>query len=264
MNSKTIPGSEFFKSDAALAARLSLTTREAVYLRVNGSLKATHEKHDGRFFATKDLDTIAARSPITSGEREKLFVDRALSELRLADRDRTGPFGRTRLQLRAVKPREGTLEGVVVLMANVPAVGKFIAVGRDGQVTDDPGKATARLPVWTDTESLDTLLSAVREAGGLVASGVDHRGGFGARLGHCFNFRRAGDTVLADIQALNASPHRAVVMEMAAKSPGLAGLSADADVDFQVEAGRAFIRFRRVRSIDFVDSGAVTRGLFTD
>ena len=262
MKNTSIPGSEFFADDKALAARLGLSVREAVFLTVTGSLKTTHEKHDGRFFSTKDLDAIQARSPITAGERQQLFASRMLSDLRCADRDRSGPGGRLRLQLRAVRPREGILEGVVALKAGVQAVGKYVTIDRDGKITDDPGRATGRLPVWTDRESLNSLVSCAREAGGKIIAGTDHSGNFGGRLGHVEGFRLVDDAVLCDVHLLKSARNRGLVLESAEKTPSLIALSADGDADFEVRSGRAYLRFRSLGSIDLVDRGAATRGLF--
>lgn len=253
---------EFFGDDAALARRLHLSTREVGFLTRTGQLRPSDTRHDGRFFRSEDLDRVQAQSPITEGERQQLYASRMLSDLRRQERDRTGPAGKTRLQLRAVRPSEGTLEGCTVMRAGVQAVGKFIAVDRDGKVTDDPSRAAARLPVWTDAESLRTLVCCARDAGGQVAAGTDHRGDFSGRLGHVCGFRVVGDAVLADLHLLRSSRNRGVVLEVASATPDLIALSAAGDADFEIRAGRAYLRFRSLTGVDVVDQGAATHGLF--
>jgi hypothetical protein len=255
-------GTEFFTSDAALAARLGLSVRESLFLIRTGQLRPFNTRHDGTFYETSALDAIQAHSPISAGERSQLFASRLLSDMRRQEQDRSGPGGKLRLQLRAIRPTTGVLEGVTALKANVACAGKFVAVDRDGKITDDPGKAVSRLPVWTDNESLRSLVSCAREAGGTVRSGTDHRGDFGGRLGHVAAFRLVDDAVLVDLHLLRSSRNRAIVLETASASPELISLSADGDADFEIRNGRAYLRFKTLASIDVVDQGAATMGLF--
>ena len=153
----------------------------------------------------------------------------------------------------------------MALKANVQAVGKYVGIDKAGQVTSDPSAAVGRLPVFTDHESLRTLVSCARAAGGQVRVGSDHRGDFGGRLGHADGFRLIDDTVVVDLHFLKSARDRNAVLEVATKTPALIALSADGDATFTIRDGRAFLRFATLGSVDLVSEGACTPGgLFSD
>lgn len=262
MKSKIPEGTEFFPDDSSLARRLGLSVRESTFLCISGQLKEAGAKHDGRYFRTEDLDRIQTATPITQGERQQLYASRILADFRRQERDWSGPGGPVKLQLKAIRKAEGVLSDVVAMQSGIQATGRYAFVDRDGRITEDPARATGKLAIWTDSASLDSLLCAARAAGGTVRSATDHRTDFSGRLGHADNFHRSGDKVLCDVHLLQASPHRKLVLEAAASTPGLLALSAAGDATFALRDGRAYLRFESLSSLDLVGEGAVTRSLF--
>jgi len=164
-----------------------------------------------------------------------------------------------------VDEKAGLISGATVAKSGVPAIGKFVFLKRDGTLTADAeaDDVVEKLQVVTDDKTLDTLLAAIKDAGGRLKVRVDHDDSIGARVGYAEHFRRDGDRVSCDISAFDASPHRALVLETAKKDGANVGLSCDLTPTFEVIGGRAVMRVKAIKAVDIVDRGAITPdGLF--
>jgi hypothetical protein len=170
-----------------------------------------------------------------------------------------------KLQLAAgrVDSANGVIYDVTLAKSGVIALGKFIFVDGDGNVTKDPAKARRRLPVYTDDQTLETLMGAFQDAGTRIRTRVNHDDSIEARAGHTQNFRREGDRVIGDLYLLTNFPARDIVLEVAEKTPDLMGMSIDLVPTFEIKGDRAFMRVQELLAVDIVDEGAITpAGMF--
>jgi len=194
-------------------------------------------------------------------DRAALRIDQMLAAIEALDRRPAGG----RLRLRAVRSDAGLLQGVCVLTAGVQTIGKFVFVDANGQITKDPTAARKKLPVWTDAESLTSLLAAVREAGGKLRVRSDHDDTIAARAGTAENFQREGDKVTCDIELNDSYRDRDIVLEVATKTPDLLGCSISFTPVFEIKADRALMRIATIEAVDLVDEPAANpSGLFPD
>jgi hypothetical protein len=167
----------------------------------------------------------------------------------------------------AIDATKGTITGATVAQAGVKALGKFIFLDKSGKLTRDEDEATEKLPVYTDEETLDTLMAATSENGGVFKIRSDHDDSLDARAGYAVNFRRDGNRVAADLKLNDSYRDRDIVLETAAKTPRLIGLSIDMVPSFEItgkgEERRAMMRIDRLIAVDIVDQGAITHdGIF--
>ena len=165
----------------------------------------------------------------------------------------------------------GVLKGVTVAKAGVPAIGKFVMIDENGDRTNDPERARKRLPIVTDSSTLDTLLAAAEAGGGVFKVRSDHDDSLTARAGYASNFRRVtttidgqvDDVVVCDLSINNSYRDRAVVFEVATETPQLIGLSIEHTPDLVLLNDRALLRVKELAAVDIVDQGAITpSGLF--
>lgn len=170
---------------------------------------------------------------------------------------------RLRLAASTVDFKTGIISGATVAKAGVPAIGKFIYEMADGALSVNPEGARRKLSIATDAKTLSTLMAAIEAAGGKLKVRVDHNDEIGARVGYATTFRQEADRVICDIQVYDSSPHRALVLETAAKDAANVGLSIDFNPSFEVIDGVAYMRAESIRAVDVVDAGAITPdGLF--
>ena len=105
-----------------------------------------------------------------------------------------------------------------------------------------------------------TTLEQVRDCAATYKGGVkvkvDHSGGAGDIAGFLTGFRVEGQKLLADLQLLAASPHRAYVLELASKIPDTFGLSINFSGVPEVRDGKRFARCAEIYSVDLVDEPA--------
>ncbi|MBS0328229.1 MAG: hypothetical protein JSR30_00120 [Proteobacteria bacterium] len=162
-----------------------------------------------------------------------------------------------------VDSASGILRGVTVAKSGVQAQGHFVLVDKGGKLTKDPKQAVNKLPVFTDEETLTTLMAAVTAAGGRVKSRSDHDDNLNKRAGSAVRFVRDGDRVACDLQLLQSYKDRAIVLETAKETPELIGCSIDFKPRYEVIDGKAFIRVQELYAVDIVDEGAITpQGMF--
>jgi len=185
-------------------------------------------------------------------------VDDLLSRLDALGRSLVG----TRLRLSAVDTRAGVLRGVVVMQAGVALTGKTIFVDENGLPTKDPKAARRRLQVFSDRQTLKTLLAACQDAGNKLRVRVDHDDSVQSRAGFATGFRLDGDVVRADVTLFDAFEGRDLVLETAEKTPSLMGMSVDIVPTFEIADGKAFLRIQEISACDLVDEGAGTPGGF--
>jgi hypothetical protein len=152
----------------------------------------------------------------------------------------------------------GRILGATVAKAGVRALGKFVFLDAQGERTLDPEKAARKVPVFTDEETLKTLMTAAVKEGGRVKCREDHDDSVGARAGLAETFTRDGDRVTVDLSIFEAYRNRAIFLETAQKTPEAIGLSMDIDPTYEIRGDRAFMRVRQLFAVDIVDAGAVT------
>jgi hypothetical protein len=170
---------------------------------------------------------------------------------------------RMRLAAESVDRVGRILRGCTVAQAGVEATGKFVMIDAEGRVTRDEARSVRELPVWTDEETLRTLLAASTERPRFKVR-EDHDDSVGARAGYAASFRAAGtDRVVADVKVYENYRNRELFLETVAETPDQIGLSIDFLPSFEIKGDRAFMRIDRLDAVDIVDEGAIThRGLF--
>ena len=162
-----------------------------------------------------------------------------------------------------VDAASGVIYEVTIAKAGVPAVGKFVFVDANGQIVKDPTKAVRKLPVWTDAETLRTLMGAFQDIWGRAKSRVDHNDAIEARAGWTENPRQVDDRVVGDLHLFESFAARDIVLEAAVKTPDMIGMSIDFLPTFEIRGDRAFMRISEIGAVDIVDEGAITpAGMF--
>lgn len=159
-----------------------------------------------------------------------------------------------------VDASNGIIRGATVMKAGVQATGKFVMIDKSGAITKDPEQSVGKLPIYTDAESLNSLMGASQDAKGRVKSRSDHNGDLSARAGYTTNFRMGDGRVVADIYLNKAYRDRDTVLETADKTPELIGCSIEAPCTYILEKDRALMRVTELYAVDIVDEGAVTPG----
>lgn len=183
------------------------------------------------------------------------------------DLERFEKSHRVRLSATAIDEENGIVRGCTVAQSGVQAAGKFVLLDAEGKLTRDPLKAVRKLPVWTDDETLSTLLAAVEVADNVLKVRSDHDDALASRAGFASSFRldeREGvKRVACDLQLLKSYRDRGIFLETAKATPGLIGLSIDFEPRYDLRPDRALMRVAKVYAVDIVDEGAITRdGLF--
>lgn len=119
--------------------------------------------------------------------------------------------------------------------------------------------------LFIDSTTLEQVRDCAATYKGGVKVKVDHDGGAGDIAGFLTNFRIEGQKLLADLQLLATSPHRAYVLELAAKIPDTFGLSINFSGVPEVRDGKRFARCAEIYSVDLVDEPAANpSGLFSE
>lgn len=173
----------------------------------------------------------------------------------------------------AVDAKSGVITGATVAQAGVDAIGKFVMLDAAGQITRDPDQMKKKLGVVTDDETLDTIMAAASNAGGVLKIRSDHDDSLGARAGYAKNFVKipaqnsGGKTsparITADLYLASSYRDRDIVLETAQNTPALIGLSIDMLPSFEIKGDRAVMRIEELYAVDIVDAGAITHdGLF--
>lgn len=167
----------------------------------------------------------------------------------------------------AIDAKAGIIKGATVAQAGVKALGKFVFLDKNGKLTRDEDEAEKKIPVFTDEKTLDTLMLAAAEDGGVYKVRSDHNDALDARAGYAVNFMREGNRVSVDLKLNDSYRDRDIVLETAAKTPRLIGLSIDMVPSFEIvgtgDDMRALMRIEKLVAVDIVDGGAITHdGLF--
>ena len=152
----------------------------------------------------------------------------------------------------------GRIVGATAAKSGVRAEGKFVLLNAKGQRTLDPTKAARKVPVYTDDETLTTLMTAAKAAGGRVKCRENHDDSVGARAGSAEMFTRVGDRVTVDLDIFEAYRNRAIFLETARKTPEAIGLSLDFIPTYEIVGDKAMMRIRELSAVDIVDAGAIT------
>lgn len=181
----------------------------------------------------------------------------------------TGQRGEFRVKCYAQKvdAGKGVLRGVTVAQVG-EALGHFAYLDASGKVVAVGGKdggppQTKRVPLCMDAKSIETVVAA-GNMGGRVKARDDHNDAIGSRAGYAENFRMEGGKAVCDMTFYDSYRNRELVLETAAKTPELMGLSGDFKFDAEVIGGRAVMRVTKVDAVDIVDQGALTHaGLFS-
>lgn len=167
------------------------------------------------------------------------------------------------LSVGAIDAEGGTITGATVAVSGVKAIGKFVFLDRNGNLTRDEKLAVTKLPVYTDAKTLSTLMLAAGEAGGVLKIRSDHSDTLQDRAGYADQFRLFENRVVADLHLMDSYRDKAIVLETAQKTPKLIGLSIDMIPSFDIEDGKALMRIEELLAVDIVDAGAITHdGLF--
>lgn len=140
------------------------------------------------------------------------------------------------------------------------ATGKHVLLDKHGKQTFDVEACVKKLPVFTDDETLTTLMAAAAKAGPRVKAREDHDDSIGARAGFADVFKLAGDRVVADIHLFDSYRNRKTVLETARETPGEIGLSIDFTPEFKLMGDHALMRVKELHAVDIVDEGAITPG----
>lgn len=171
---------------------------------------------------------------------------------------------RTKLSATQIDESGGVIRGCTAVQAGVSATGHFVMLDASGKITRDAKLSVRKLPVFTDERTIDTLVEAANEAGGVVKARSDHDDSLGARAGFAQNFRKVAEGGIVrgsvDLHLNESYRDRDVVIETAKKTPGLIGLSIDFLPDFELLPDRALMRVAELYAVDIVDQGAVTHG----
>lgn len=167
----------------------------------------------------------------------------------------------------AIDAASGVIKGATVAQAGVKALGKFVFLDKAGKLTRDEDEAVKKVPVYTDEKTLETLMAAAGEDGGIFKVRSDHSDALEARAGYAVNFTRQGNRVSADLKLNDSYRDRDIVLETAAKTPRLIGLSIDSVPSFEIvgtgDEMRALMRVEKLIAVDIVDGGAITHdGIF--
>ena len=152
----------------------------------------------------------------------------------------------------------GRILGATAAKSGVRAEGKFVLLNAKGQRVLDPIKAVRKVPVFTDDETLTTLMTAAKAAGGRVKCRENHDDSVGARAGSAEMFTRVGDRVTVDLDIFEAYRNRAIFLETARKTPEAIGLSLDFIPTYEIIGDKAMMRIRELSAVDIVDAGAIT------
>lgn len=144
--------------------------------------------------------------------------------------------------LGAINAEAGIIEGVSVISEG-PALGHGVMI---------------------DATTLETVKACSESYSGGLKVKMNHYSGADAIVGTLRNFRIDGPQLRADLQLLKASPHRALVLEMAQEMPEGFGLSISFSGSVDEEDGVKFARCLEIYSCDIVDQPAANpTGLFS-
>lgn len=167
------------------------------------------------------------------------------------------------LNATAIDSDTGIIRGATVAQAGVEAIGKFVLLDKNGNLTRDPDEAVRKLQVVTDDTTLDSLMAAAQDAGGVLKIRSDHDDSLSARAGFADNFKKVGNRVVCDLHLNTSYRDRDIVLETAKNTPKLIGLSIDMNPDFELTKTTALMRISELFAVDLVDAGAITHdGLF--
>jgi hypothetical protein len=174
---------------------------------------------------------------------------------------------RCQLAAESIEATLGIIRGCTVAKAGVQATGKFVFLDAQGAITRDEKLAKKKVPVFTDEQTLATLMTAAKAGPKRIKSREDHDDSVGARIGYADAFKRvsdaSGDRVIADIHVFKSYRNREIVLETAKETPEEIGLSIDFTPEFELSGDRALMRVAELHAVDVVDEGAITHeGLF--
>lgn len=167
------------------------------------------------------------------------------------------------LNASAIDEASGVIRGATVAQAGVDALGKYILLDSAGKMTRNEAEAVKKLKVTTDEATLQTLMEAVKAAGGVFKVRSDHDDSLESRAGYADNFALIGNRVVCDLHLNKSYRDRDIVLETAKTTPKLIGLSIDMIPSFAITNESALMRISELLAVDIVDAGAITHdGLF--
>lgn len=143
----------------------------------------------------------------------------------------------------------GVIKGVAVITEG-PALGHF------DRKTDNP--------IFADAKTLAEVLACAKQYAGGLKVKMTHAGDAADIVGFLRNFRIDGQVLRADFHALQSTPHRAYIMEVAQTVPHAFGLSIAFSGATEIDGERALARCSEIYSADLVSEPAANpNGLFT-
>jgi len=140
-----------------------------------------------------------------------------------------------------------------------------VAVITEGPALGHSDKDTGK-PLYADGQTLKEVMECAKTYVGGLKVKLDHGSGVAAIVGRLDNFRIDGQILRADFIALNSSPLRAYLFEIAQTMPDTFGLSIHFSGAPKIDDKLAFFRCTEIYSADFVDepasnpSGLLQRG----
>ncbi len=257
-------GCERLNTQAEIGARIGCTGRNVGLLLACGAIRPASVTARSAFYRTADLDAFKANAlaQITQKCARLSPADRAHLATALKGLDMAGRPGVLQLSATAVDERTGIIRGATVARSGIFAAGKFVYTGPGGTVSPTGGAGFKKLGLFADDGFLDSLLAAVKAAGGKIRVRSDHDDTLASRAGYATNFKKAGDRVVCDLNFFDAYRDRAVVLEAAEETPELIGLSIDFVPSYLIQPDKAVMRVDSISAVDVVDCGAITpRGL---
>lgn len=148
----------------------------------------------------------------------------------------------------AIDAEKGVILGVAVITAG-PARGHFDWASGN--------------PLFADAKTLAEVKTCAETYSGGLKVKFNHGSGVGDIVGSLRNFRIDGDVLRADFHALQTSPNRAYLFEIAATMPDSFGLSISFSGKPEEGEDKSFARCTEIYSADFVDEPAANpNGLF--
>lgn len=161
-----------------------------------------------------------------------------------------------------VEAEIGIIRECTVAKAGVPLKGHTVMLDKNGGFTTDEKLCVKKIPIFTDERTLETLLTAAKEANKRLKMREDHDDSVGARAGFADAFQLSADgkRVVADLHIFDSYRNRGVFLETAAKTPEQIGLSIDFTPEFELNGDHALMRVKKLSAVDIVDEGAITPG----
>lgn len=148
------------------------------------------------------------------------------------------------------------IRGVSIATAGVEAIGHW------SEIVDANDEVVGVRRLYTDEDTLFTLLACADKIGEPVKAKVEHDSGLSEIIGTFDNFRIEGNHLRADLKIFETAASGSHVMTLAQNIPKQFGVSVTASMVRQSQGDRDIMRFTELTSCDFVDEPAINASLF--